>query len=122
VIDGGRIVEHGETYDIFTAPQHATTRSFLSGVTGVTLPAFVKDRLVPNAPAQGGEEVIRVTFAGQHATDPMLARLTQDMGIRSISLPVRSRKSAPAPSAICWYRCLWSRPQRRVHFWKATGL
>ena len=81
VIDGGRIVEHGETYDIFTAPRHATTRSFLSGVTGVTLPAFVKDRLVPNAPAQGGEEVIRVTFAGQHATDPMLARLTQDMGI-----------------------------------------
>jgi D-methionine transport system ATP-binding protein len=56
VIDAGRIVEHGATYDIFTAPQHATTRSFLSGVTGVTL-------------------------AGAHATDPMLARLTQDMGI-----------------------------------------
>ena len=55
VIDGGRIVEHGETYDIFTAPQHATTRSFLSGVTGVALSALVKDRLVPIALAQGGE-------------------------------------------------------------------
>ncbi|MFG6561427.1 methionine ABC transporter ATP-binding protein [Sulfitobacter sp. 1A15299] len=81
VIDAGRIVEHGETYDIFTAPQHATTRSFLSGVTGVTLPAFVKDRLTQTPPAAGGEEVIRVTFAGTHATDPMLARLTQEMGI-----------------------------------------
>lgn len=81
VIEAGRIVEHGATYDIFTAPQHATTRSFLSGVTGVTLPAFVRDRLVQNAPAQGGEEVVRVTFTGTHATDPMLARLTKDMGI-----------------------------------------
>ena len=86
VIDAGRIVEHGATYDIFTAPQHATTRSFLSGVTGVTLPAFVKDRLTQTAPATGGEEVIRVTFAGAHATDPMLARLTQDMGRRSPQL------------------------------------
>lgn len=81
VIDKGRIVEHGPTYDIFTAPQHPTTRSFLSGVTGVTLPAFVRDRLTPSAPAQGGEEVVRVTFAGRHATDPMLARLTAELGI-----------------------------------------
>ena len=50
-------------------------------MTGVTLPAFVKERLTQTAPAAGGEEVIRVTFAGAHATDPMLARLTQDMGI-----------------------------------------
>ena len=50
-------------------------------VTGVTLPAFVKDRLTQTPPAAGGEEVIRVTFAGTHATDPMLARLTQEMGI-----------------------------------------
>ena len=81
VIDAGKIVEHGATYDIFTAPQHATTRSFLSGVTGVTLPAFVKERLTQTAPEVDGEEVVRVTFAGAHATDPMLARLTQDMGI-----------------------------------------
>lgn len=81
VIDAGKIVEHGATYDIFTAPKHATTRSFLSGVTGVTLPAFVKERLTQTAPEVDGEEVVRVTFAGAHATDPMLARLTQDMGI-----------------------------------------
>jgi len=81
VIEAGRIVEHGATYDIFTAPQHATTRSFLSGVTGVTLPAFVKDSLTKNAPLPGGNEVIRVTFTGAHATDPMLARLTKELGV-----------------------------------------
>ncbi|MDD8022254.1 MAG: methionine ABC transporter ATP-binding protein [Paracoccaceae bacterium] len=81
VIDGGQIVEHGRTYDIFAAPQHPTTRSFLSGVTGVTLPAFIRHRLSDAPPATGGDEVIRVTFAGEHATDPMLALLTTELGI-----------------------------------------
>ncbi len=80
VIDGGRIVEHGPTHDVFIAPKHATTRSFLSGVTGVKLPAFVKSRL-QDTPSEDGEEVIRVTFFGQHATDPMLAKLTGELGI-----------------------------------------
>nr|WP_319248824.1 methionine ABC transporter ATP-binding protein [uncultured Celeribacter sp.] len=81
VIDAGKIVEAGATYDVFTAPQHPTTRSFLSGVTGVTLPAFIKGQMQDNRPENGGQEVIRVTFAGKHATDPMLALLTRDLGV-----------------------------------------
>ncbi|WP_412073391.1 methionine ABC transporter ATP-binding protein [Tritonibacter mobilis] len=80
VINDGRIVEHGPMHDVFIAPKHATTRSFLSGVTGVKLPAFVKSRL-QDTPSESGEEVIRVTFFGQHATDPMLAKLTGELGI-----------------------------------------
>ncbi|WP_339115281.1 methionine ABC transporter ATP-binding protein [Thioclava sp. GXIMD2076] len=81
VIDAGRIVEAGETYDVFVRPGHPTTRSFLSGVTGVTLPEFVASRL-QSAPGDGADqEVIRVTFAGTHATDPMLALLGRDLGV-----------------------------------------
>jgi len=80
VIEDGRIVEAGKTYDIFARPQHSTTRSFLSGVTGVTLPAFVTSRLM-SSPEGATQEVIRITFAGSHATDPMLARLTSELGI-----------------------------------------
>lgn len=78
VIEAGRIVEAGPTYDIFTRPAYPTTRSFLSGVTGTALPAFVAARLQADPP---GDAVIRVTFAGTHATDPMLARLATDLGI-----------------------------------------
>ncbi|WP_372801600.1 methionine ABC transporter ATP-binding protein [Paracoccus seriniphilus] len=81
VIDGGRIVEAGPTYDVFVRSGHPTTRSFLSGVTGVKLPAFLSGR-IQDAPSGADEqEVIRVTFAGRHATDPMLARLGTDLGI-----------------------------------------
>ncbi|NHF74611.1 methionine ABC transporter ATP-binding protein [Paracoccus xiamenensis] len=81
VIDGGRIVESGPTYDVFVQPKHPTTRSFLSGVTGITLPAFIASRMQDSRPDGASEEVIRVTFAGSHATDPMLAKLTGEMGI-----------------------------------------
>ena len=81
VINGGRIVEAGRTYDVFVRPEHPTTRSFLSGVTGITLPGFIAGRLQPARPEGPSQEVIRVTFAGNHATDPMLARLTTEMGV-----------------------------------------
>ncbi|KFI28216.1 methionine ABC transporter ATP-binding protein [Paenirhodobacter enshiensis] len=81
VIDGGRIVEQGETYRIFTRPEHPTTRSFLSGVLGLTLPRFIAERMTPEAQTDTTAEVFRITFAGAHATDPMLARLTSELGI-----------------------------------------
>lgn len=81
VIDGGRIVEAGTTYDVFADPKHPTTRSFLSGITGITLPSFVSHRLKAERPQGYSEEVIRITFAGRHATDPMLAKLTSELGI-----------------------------------------
>ncbi|MBT9385690.1 ATP-binding cassette domain-containing protein [Pseudooceanicola sp. CBS1P-1] len=81
VIDGGRIVEAGETYDIFTTPQHPTTRSFLSGVTGVTLPRFIAEQMVTERPEGPAREVIRITFLGDKATDPLLAQMSAALGL-----------------------------------------
>ena len=81
VIDGGKIVEAGQTYEVFSRPQQDTTRSFLSGITEVALPAFVADRIMPERPQGDAQEVIRITFAGTHATDPMLSKLTTEMGL-----------------------------------------
>ena len=81
VIDDGRIVEAGETYEVFANPRHPTTRSFLSSITGITLPSFVANRLQAERPQGASQEVIRITFAGRHATDPMLAMLTSELGI-----------------------------------------
>lgn len=80
VIEGGQIVESGETYQVFARPRHAVTQSFLSGVTGVTLPRFIAGRMRPD-PQGAAQAVVQVTFTGTHATDPMLARLTSELGI-----------------------------------------
>ena len=97
VIEGGRIVESGPTYDIFTRPTHPITRSFLGGVTGLTLPAFIAGRMLDCRPDGPSEEVIRVTFAGDHATDPMLSRLAVELGIASNILAGAIEEVGPHP-------------------------
>ncbi|TDR93108.1 methionine ABC transporter ATP-binding protein [Enterovirga rhinocerotis] len=80
VLDGGRVVEHGEVFDVFTRPRHPTTRSFLSSETGHALPPFLRERLRPDA-SPGSETAIRILFRGRHATDPVVSQLTRDFGL-----------------------------------------
>jgi D-methionine transport system ATP-binding protein len=82
VIEGGRIVEQGDVFDVFTRPQHEVTRSFLADETGRALPPYVANRLRPEA-LPGSQAVIRIGFRGPHATDPVLARLARDLGIEA---------------------------------------
>lgn len=80
VIDGGRIVEQGQTFDVFTGHKHETTRALLGGLAGMYLPEFLSSRMT-NAPATGSRAILRVVFKGENATEPMLARLGSDLGI-----------------------------------------
>ena len=80
VIDGGRIVEQGTVADVFAAPSHATTRSFLGAETGRSVPAWIAERL-QQAPVEGGKAVLRIVFRGEHATDPVLSQLSRELGI-----------------------------------------
>ena len=78
VMEAGRIVETGKTYDIFANPQDPVTRSFLSGVTGTVLPGFIARRITPDGT---GPAILRITFAGDSATHPVLSRLGAELGI-----------------------------------------
>lgn len=78
VMEKGRIVEAGPTYDVFVDPQHPVTKSFLSGVTGTALPGFVARRLVPGGT---GPALLRITFSGPSAMEPVLSRLRAELGI-----------------------------------------
>ncbi|WCR11522.1 ATP-binding cassette domain-containing protein [Paracoccus stylophorae] len=78
VMEAGRIVETGATYDIFADPQHPVTRSFLSGVTGTVLPGFLARQIVAHG---AGPAILRITFSGDSATHPVLSRLGAKLGI-----------------------------------------
>lgn len=80
VIDGGKIVERGSTFDVFTHPQHHTTKVLLSGVPGMQLPAYAQAHLSQER-REGAEVVLRIVFSGPHATDPVLSRLTGELGV-----------------------------------------
>jgi D-methionine transport system ATP-binding protein len=80
VIEGGRIVEQGDVFDLFTRPKHPTTRAFLAAESGRALPAFVAEHL-ESAPTPGSQRVLRIIFRGAHATDPVLSQITQHFGV-----------------------------------------
>ncbi|AWN52122.1 methionine ABC transporter ATP-binding protein [Methylobacterium sp. 17Sr1-1] len=88
VLDGGRIAESGDVFEVFTRPRAAITRTFLDEETGRTLPPALAARLTPGLTAgegegkgEGKQAVLRITFRGPHATDPVLAQLTSELGI-----------------------------------------
>ncbi|WP_235897640.1 methionine ABC transporter ATP-binding protein [Neoaquamicrobium microcysteis] len=80
VIDKGRIVERGSAFEIFSAPRHETTKVLLSGVPGMQIPDYVAARLT-HEPSPASQTVMRVVFTGPHATDPVLSRLTGELGL-----------------------------------------
>lgn len=80
VIEGGRIVEEGETFAVFTAPKHPTTARFVETVTGVEIPAHLAGRIRSEA-HPGDSAVLRITFLGENATAPVISRLSSVVGV-----------------------------------------
>ena len=80
VLEAGRVVEHGDVFDVFTRPRHATTRSLLATESGHALPPHLKARLRPE-PISGGSAIVRILFRGAHATDPVLSQLSRELGL-----------------------------------------
>ena len=80
VIEGGRIIEEGSVYEVFARPQAETTRTFVASVTGNALPREIAARL-RREPAGAGEAVLRIVFTGEHATAPVISRLSRSLDI-----------------------------------------
>ncbi len=80
VIEQGRIVEQGETHAVFARPQHETTRSFVSSVTGRAIPDWLA-ALLHETPARPAQAVLRVSFLGEATDRPVLSRVARDLGI-----------------------------------------
>jgi len=80
VLEGGRIVEQGTTYDIFANPRHETTRRFVGSVVGGNVPEWLRAKLRPERLA-GDSAVLHVAFVGGAADQPVLSRLARNLGV-----------------------------------------
>ena len=77
VIDGGQIVEHGATFDVFSGPRHATTRALLSGLPGYRLPAAFAEHVKGDT---GRFALLRVSAqAGDEGLPPVPANAGHDI-------------------------------------------
>lgn len=74
VLDHGRVVEEGATFDVLAFPMSAVARSFLSGLVAHELPPQVEAQLLRDAVADS-DPVLRIVFTGHAAHDPIVADL-----------------------------------------------
>jgi D-methionine transport system ATP-binding protein len=80
VLESGRIVEQGTTYEIFANPRHETTRKFVGSITGGSVPEWLRAKLRPERRA-GDNAVLHVAFFGGGADQPVLSRLSRTLGV-----------------------------------------
>lgn len=76
VMEAGDIVEDGPVIDLFSKPQHKTTRSFLNTISQRKL----SQEFVSNLKKTGS--VLRLTFRGEATGDPLLAVISKEFDVK----------------------------------------
>ena len=84
VIEAGRIVEQGSVLEVLTRPQQAITRSLVDEILPQELPASVLDHVrqlqgqLSAAGAGTDGRLLRLSYAGDSAYQPILSQLSRD--------------------------------------------
>ena len=73
VIENGVIAEQGTVLEVFTNPQKPITKDFISVLLSNGLPAAFRGGDVSKTPLPGAYLLLRLTFIGESADDPVLA-------------------------------------------------
>jgi D-methionine transport system ATP-binding protein len=82
VIEDGRIVEQDAVIRVFTQPQHAVTRSLVDEILPQALPESVVARIrVLMADAPAAHHLLRLSFAGAGADQPLLSEVVRRFGL-----------------------------------------
>ncbi|WP_404440463.1 methionine ABC transporter ATP-binding protein [Bifidobacterium thermacidophilum] len=74
VMENGVIVEQGETFDVFSAPKHPTTKSLVDRYLGIAIPP----QLVPSLPAG---TIVELRYRGDGALEPLISDVTRQYGV-----------------------------------------
>ncbi|WDZ94838.1 ATP-binding cassette domain-containing protein [Herbaspirillum sp. WKF16] len=69
VLDAGAVAEHGKVVDIFLRPRHAVTRALLAE-------SHAYDQAGDFYQRRPGGQLVRLTYAGELASQPILSQLT----------------------------------------------
>jgi len=73
VIDKGVIAEQGTVLEVFTNPQQPITKEFISVLLSNDLPAAFRGGNISQEPAEDAYLLLRLTFIGESADDPVIA-------------------------------------------------
>lgn len=74
VMENGIVVEQGDTFDVFSAPKHPTTKALVERYLGIAVPP----QLVPSLP-EG--TIVELRYKGESALEPLISAVAQRYGV-----------------------------------------
>lgn len=77
VMEAGKVIEHGPTVQIFSHPQHPTTKTFIQTVFQQQLPRKILD----NLQNKGIDTIYRLQFLGKSAHQPVIQTVIREFDI-----------------------------------------
>ncbi len=121
VIDAGRIVEAGRTFDVYTNPQHETTRTLLAA--SLKLPQWLRSTIKPQ-PVAGDRVLVRLVFYGDTAFKPLTGRLVAELGsdVNILAGAIEEIAGEPFGSLVVSYSADPEVVARASRFYAETGL
>ncbi|MBM7715667.1 methionine ABC transporter ATP-binding protein [Siminovitchia sp. FSL H7-0308] len=75
VMEKGEVIEEGKTKDLFTSPQHPTTKRFVSNLFTHKIPNDMLEKLNESG------QVVTLSFFGESSGEPALATVTKKFDI-----------------------------------------
>lgn len=81
VIDKGVIAEKGRVLDVFTNPQQPITKEFISVLLSNDLPVGFREREVKAETFPDSLLLIRLTFIGESANEPVISKLIKNFDL-----------------------------------------
>jgi len=76
VLDQGRIAEEGRVVDLFTKPQSDLAKELIRSNSRSEMPQALRCKMVPR-PSEGCHYVLRLSFLGKSAQEPLVAQVIQ---------------------------------------------
>ena len=81
VIENGLIIEEGSVMDLFVRPQTPTTREFIRTIVNHDMPAVFSDIKFSPVPIPGSTLMLRLSFIGASANEPIIAGLVRRFNV-----------------------------------------
>jgi len=79
VLEKGSIIEEGETIQVFTNPQHDTTKRFVQSVINADIPEEFYERKSVIEPETG--KLIKVSFVGKSVKEPIISNVIKECDV-----------------------------------------
>ena len=76
VLDKGVVVEQGPVFDVFTMPKSDVTKLMVRDLVDRELPDWLTAKM-DACPKGAGNPILRITFSGPHANEPVIADLVK---------------------------------------------